>query len=176
MRPIILKNQWIFGLSIQERCAQPRHRALLKRRSLFVAFTSFVESSFPKAQKRAPTTASNFRKYAPRIDDKSHQKEHKWAKIVVWGGLGAVLGGLGAQRTQRPARMHFRMRKPRSWLTLWEWFLVQFALFFELFFVVFSTMHPERHLIDIWPISNTFSQTFGEVFGDAGNNDFLQPF
>ena len=81
------------SIFIQERCAQPRHRALLKRRSLFVQFTSFVESSFPKAQKRAPTTASNFRKYAPRIDDKSHQKGHKWTKIVVWEGLGAVWAG-----------------------------------------------------------------------------------
>ena len=40
------------------------------------------------------------------------------------------------------------------------------------FFVVFSTMHPERHFIDICAISNIFPQTFGEVFGDAENNDF----
>ena len=64
------------------------------------------------------------------------------------------------------------MRKPRSWLTLWVWFLVQFALFFAFIFVVFSTMHPERHFIDICAISNIFSQTFGEVFGDAENGDF----
>ena len=59
------------------------------------------------------------------------------------------------------------IRKPRSWLTLWGWFLVQCVLFFALFFVVFSTMHPERHFIDICPISNTFSQTFGDVFGEG---------
>ena len=38
---------------------------------------------------------------------------------------------------------------------------------FALFFVVFSTMHPERYFIDICPISNTFSQTLGDVFGEG---------
>ena len=46
------------------------------------------------------------------------------------------------------------------------------SVFFCISFVVFSTMHPERYFIDICPIPNTFSQTFGEVFGDAENCDF----
>ena len=46
------------------------------------------------------------------------------------------------------------------------------CVLFFICFVVFSTMHPERHFIDICPISNTFSQTFGEVFGDAENSEF----
>ena len=83
------------------------------------------------------------------------------------GVLGLCGGGLGAQRAQRPTQMHFRMRKPRSWLTLWGWFFVQFALFVALFFVVFSTMHPERHFIDFCTNSNTFPKTFGEVFGEG---------
>ena len=93
---------------------------------------------------------------------------------MVWGGLGAVWGGSWSW-AQRPAQMHFRMRKPRSWLTLWGWFLVQFALFFTCVFVVFSTMHPERHFLDCCPISNTFSTTFGEVFEKAENSDFCNP-
>ena len=48
-------------------------------------------------------------------------------------------------------------------------------LFFALFFVVFSTMHPERHFTDICPISNTFSQTFRDVFGEGWKSWFLQP-
>ena len=80
-----------------------------------------------------------------------------------WGCVGRVLEPSG----RGPAQMHFRMRKPRSWLTLWGWLLVQFALLFALFCVVFSTMHPERHFIDFCTIPNTFSKTFGEVFGEG---------
>ena len=36
---------------------------------------------------------------------------------------------------------------------------------FLYFFVVFSTMHPERHFIDFYTISDTFPKAFGEVFG-----------
>ena len=64
-------------------------------------------------------------------------------------GFGGVLGlcgeGLGARRDQSPNPMHCRMRKSRSRLTLGGWLLVQFALFFALCFIVFSTLHPERH-------------------------------
>ena len=61
--------------NIQERCAQPRHRALLKRRSLFVSFSYKFRSNFiiPNAQKQAPKTKSDFRKYIK----KSHKKKHK---------------------------------------------------------------------------------------------------
>ena len=84
-----------------------------------------------------------------------------------FGGVFGPCGeGLGAQRAQRPAQMHFRMRKPCSWLTLWGWFFVQFVLFF-IFVVVFSTMHPERHFIVCCTISKTFSKTFGEAFGEG---------
>ena len=85
--------------------------------------------------------------------------------------FGGVLGlcgvGLGTQPAHRPTPMQFRMRKPRSWLTLvGSWMVVlQFALFFALCFVVFSTMHPEGYLTDVCITSITFSNTFGELFG-----------
>ena len=95
------------------------------------------------------------------------RKDTNEQKPWFGGVLGLCGEGLGAQRAQRPAQMHFRMRKPRSWLTLWGWFLVQFALFVALFVAVFSTMHPELHFIDFCTISKTFSKTFGEVFGEG---------
>ena len=63
-------------------------------------------------------------------------------KIVVWRCLGAVWGGLGAQRARKPTRMHFRMRKPRSWLTLGGCFLVQFVVFFCVFFCCLFVLAP----------------------------------
>ena len=85
--------------------------------------------------------------------------------IVVWRRLGAVWGGLGAQRARKPTRMHFRMRKPRSWLTLGGCFLVQFWCFFVFFFVVFSSLRPERYFIDFYAILSLFSTPFLEFFG-----------
>ena len=83
--------------------------------------------------------------------------------------FGGVLGpcgeGLGAQRAKRPTRMHFRMRKPRSWLTLRACFLVQFVLFFVFFlFVVFSSLRPERYFTDFYAILSLFSIPFLEFF------------
>ena len=49
---------------------------------------------------------------------------------------GACVGGRGAQLAQKPTRMHFRMRKPLSWLTHGGCFLVQFVFFFGCFFVI----------------------------------------
>ena len=81
--------------------------------------------------------------------------------------LGALGGGLGAQRAPWPSQMHFRVRKPRSWLTPLGRFVVQFALFFAFVFVVFSRRPPERHLTDFYIILMTFREAFGEVFGDG---------
>ena len=61
---------------------------------------------------------------------------------MVWRCLGAVWGGLGAQRARKPTRMHFRMRKPRSWLTLGGCFLVQFVVFFCVFFCCLFVLAP----------------------------------
>ena len=85
-------------------------------------------------------------------------------QIVVWRCLGAVWGGLGAQRARKPTRMHFRMRKPRSWLTLGDCFFVQFWCFFVFFFVVFSSLRPERNFIDFYAILSLFSTPFLEFF------------
>ena len=96
-------------------------------------------------------------------------------KIVVWRCLGAVWRGLGAQRARKPTRMHFRMRKPRSWLTLGGCFLIQFVLFFVFFFVVFSSLRPERYFIDFYAILNTFSTPFLEFFGARWKSLFCNP-
>ena len=66
--------------------------------------------------------------------------------------------------------------KPRSWLTLGECLLVQFALFFALCLVVFSTLHPELYFKDFGAILNTFSTTFGELSGAKKKQRFLQSF
>ena len=97
-------------------------------------------------------------------------------KIVVWRCLGAVWGGLGAQRARKPTRMHFRMRKPRSWLTLGGCFLVQFVVFFVFFFVVFSSLRPERYFMDLYAILSLFSTPFLEFFAARWKSSFLQPF
>ena len=79
-------------------------------------------------------------------------------------GLEVSWGGLGAQRARKPTRMHFRMRKTRSWLTLGGCFLVQFWCFFVFFFVVFSSLRPERNFIDFYAILSLFSTPFLELF------------
>ena len=57
------------------------------------------------------------------------------------------------------------MRKPRSWLTLGGCFLVQFSCFFVFFFVVFSSLRPERYFIIFYAILSLFSTPFLEFFG-----------
>ena len=85
-------------------------------------------------------------KTLPKLYQKSLQNRSKilqnGAKIVVWRCLRTVWGGLGAQRARKPTRMHFRMRKPRSWLTLGGCFLVQFVVFFCVFFCCLFVLAP----------------------------------
>ena len=66
------------------------------------------------------------------------------------------------------------MRQPLSWLPLGGWFLVQFVLFFVVWFVVFSTMHPEWYFKDLVRFG-MFSE-FCEFFGGGWKQRCLEPF
>ena len=67
------------------------------------------------------------------------------------------------------------MRKPRSWLTLGGCFLVQFWCFFVFFFVVFSSLRPERYFIDFYAILSLFSTQFLEFLEQGGSSLFCNP-
>ena len=58
-------------------------------------------------------------------------------KSLFVGVSGPCVGSLGAQQAQKPTRMHFRLREPRSWLTIGGCFLVQFVLSFACFLLCF---------------------------------------
>ena len=124
----------------------------------------FWKNAFPNAHQWAGT----LRFFLENIYQEATTNQTRWhaneQKIVVWRCLGAVWGGLGAQRARKPTRMHFRMRKPRSWLTLGGCFLVQFWCFFVFFFVVFSSLRPERYFMDFYAILSLFSTPFLEFF------------
>ena len=89
------------------------------------------------------------------------RKSWFWVVLGLWGA------GLGAQGAPRPTQMHFRVQKPRSWLTVLVRFSVQFAWFFEFILVVFSRRYPERCFTDFGTILCTLFETFGEVFGEG---------
>ena len=90
---------------------------------------------------------------------------------MVWRCLGAVWGGLGAQRARKPTRMHFRMRKPRSWLTLGGCFLVQFVVFFCVFFCCLFVLAPRTvfygFLCDFELIFDSISWVFLQQGGSS---------
>ena len=67
------------------------------------------------------------------------------------------------------------MRKPRSWLTLGGCFLVQFWCFFVFFFVVFSSLRPERYFIDFYAILILFSINFWSFLEQGGSSLFCNP-
>ena len=128
---------------------QPRHRAKNVGRAPTHLFVSFP--MFPCfIEKMHSRTHTNEQSHCELFLDNMHQEsttnQTRWhaneQKIVVWRCLGAVWRGLGAQRARKPTRMHFRMRKPRSWLTLGGCFLVQFVVFFCVFFCCLFVLAP----------------------------------
>ena len=146
---------------------------------LFVSFPMF-QFFFEKMHSRTPTNEQEHCDFFLKICTRKRRQirpdgMQMSKKIVVWRCLGAVWGGLGAQRARKPTRMHFRMRKPRSWLTLGGCFLVQFVVCFVFFFVVFSSLRPERYFIDFYAILSLFSTPFLEFFGARWKSCFLQP-
>ena len=124
-------------------------------------FSSFLDKSFrthrSEHRQRRAVSKHMHHESMTNYTRRCTNKQQSWFGEVF--GL-CVGGGLGAQRDQRPSWMHFRMRKPHSWLTLRGCFLVQFALFVLLFFdidciqngisyrfvVLFST-HVRIHLV-----------------------------
>ena len=129
---------------------------------------------------RTHTNEQEHCEFLENMHQESTTNQTRWhtheQQIVVWRRLGAMCGGLGAQRAQKPTQMHFRMWKPCSWLTLGGCFLVQFVLFFAFVFVVFSSLRPERYFIDFYAILKACSTQFVEFLDQGGSSIFSNLF
>ncbi len=93
---------------IQERCAQPRHRALLKRRSLFanlqVSLKVHSRKHRNEHQQRRAIFGNMHHESISNHTRRDTNEQKSWFGRV----LGLCGQGLGAQRAQRPAQMHFK--------------------------------------------------------------------
>ena len=157
---------------IQQRCAQPRHRALLKRRSLFVSYPpEFLIYLFRRALPPRIYNTLSLKKGSRnrwKSDQKSMKNPPGGTKInknhcLGWSEefRGAILepsGPPGPPRCTLGSQFFVRGPAPLR-------FRVQIPLFSEFICAVFSRRPPELEFIAFGTILKTFWEAFRVVFG-----------
>ena len=119
----------------------------------------------------------NTSKIIPKILPKSVQNTSKMVPKSWFGGvLGPCGGVLEPSGPENPPGCILGCENHVRGSPLGDAFWYNSWCFFVFFFVVFSSLRPERYFMDFYAILSLFSTPFLEFFAARWKQSFLQPF